>query len=134
MKYFLDTNIIIYAVKGTYPKIIEHFEKVPSFNIFIPSIVKAELEYGAKKSKNYQKSINIYNKFLDIYNVVPFTEDETIIYGDIRSVLEKSGNIIGANDMLIASIVKSHDGVLVTHNTKEFKKIDNLRIEDWTEE
>ncbi len=133
MKYFLDTNIIIYAVKGTYPKLIEHFENVPSFNIFIPSIVKAELEYGAKKSKDYKKAINIYNKFLDIYNIIPFTEEETIIYGDIRSKLEKSGSVIGGNDMLIASIVKSHDGVLVTHNKKEFERIEGLRIEDWTE-
>ena len=133
MKYFLDTNIIIYAIKSSYPKIKEHFEKVPSFNIFIPSIVKAEIEYGAKKSNDYAKVIELYNKFMCAYNVVSFAEEESIIYGDIRSDLEKMGKVIGANDMLIASIVISYDGVLVTHNTKEFERIKNLRIEDWTE-
>lgn len=132
MKYFLDTNIIIYAVKGKYPSIVEHFENIPSYNIFVPSIVKAEIDYGAKKSSNYEKTISIYNKFLEIYNVVPFTNDETFIYGNIRSDLEKNGKIIGGNDMLIASIALSHDGVLVTHNVEEFSRIKNLKIEDWT--
>ena len=132
MKYFLDTNIIIYAVKGNFPNIKEHFERVPSFNIYISSIVKAEIEYGAKKSADYMKTIKIYNKFMNIYNVVPFTEKETKIYGNIRSDLEASGNIIGTNDLLIASTVISHDGILVTHNTKEFERFKNLRIEDWT--
>lgn len=132
MKYFLDTNIIIYAVKGKYPSIVEHFENIPSYNIFVPSIVKAEIDYGAKKSSNYEKTISVYNKFLEIYNVVPFANEEVPIYGNIRSKLEKDGKIIGGNDMLIASIVLSHDGVLVTHNVEEFSRIKNLKIEDWT--
>jgi len=50
MKYFLDTNIISYIIKGKYPKIIEHLKKIPAQSIVIPSIVKAELEFGARKS------------------------------------------------------------------------------------
>lgn len=133
MKYFLDTNIIIYAVKGLYPNTIRNFEKIPSFNIYIPSIVKAEIEYGAKKSNSYEKTINIYNKFIDIYNIIPFTNEEVSIYGDIRSELENKGQAIGANDILIASIVISHNGILVAHNVEEFKRVKELKIEDWTE-
>lgn len=132
MNYFIDTNIIIYALKGNYPSIIEKFKSTPSFEIMIPAVVRAELEYGAKKSKDYKKSIEAYNKFLSIYKTVPFTENETEIYGDIRSELEKNGNMIGANDLLIASIVLSHNGILVTHNVDEFARIKKLKIEDWT--
>lgn len=132
MNYFIDTNIIIYAIKGNYPNIMEKFKSTPSFEIMIPSIVSAELEYGAKKSSDYQKTIEVYRKFLSIYKVVPFTENEIEIYGDIRSELEKSGNMIGANDLLIASIVLSHNGILVTHNVGEFARIKKLKIEDWT--
>lgn len=133
MNYFIDTNIIIYALKNTYPRIKEHFQKIPSYNIAVPSIVKAEIEYGAKKSKDYNKTIELYNKFLSIYDIVPFTEKETQVYGDIRAQLEKDGNVIGANDMLIAAIVMSHNGILVTHNTSEFSRIKGLKIEDWVE-
>ena len=133
MNYFIDTNIIIYALKNSYPNIVKRFETTPSYNIFIPSIVKAEIDYGASKSKNSKQTRDLYNKFLSIYTIVPFTEKETKTYGDIRYQLEKVGKLIGANDMLIAAIVLSHDGILVTHNIDEFSRIKGLQIEDWTE-
>ena len=133
MNYFIDTNIIIYALKNSYPSIIKTFENTPSYNIFITSIVKAEIDYGIAKSKSSKLTRELYNKFLSIYNVIPFTEKETKIYGDIRYQLEKEGKLIGANDMLIAAIVMSHNGILITHNVNEFSRIKGLQIEDWTE-
>ena len=97
MMYFLDTNIIIYSIKNSYPGIQNHFLRIPSQKISIPSIVTAEIEYGAKKSFDYDKTIQIYRQFM------------------------------------IASIVLTEEGVLVTHNVKEFSKVPNLRLEDWTE-
>ena len=131
MNYFLDTNIIIYAVKNTYPNLVKKFEETPSYNIVVPSIVKAELEYGASKSANYKKTIDLYSKFISIYNIISFTDKETVFYGNVRAELEKKGMLIGANDMLIAAIVLSHNGILVTHNVEEFSRISNLKIEDW---
>lgn len=132
MKYFLDTNIIIYALKGLYPSIEEHFASVPSQSIVIPSIVIAEIEYGARKSKNYSSTITKYNKFTDVFEKIPFSNKAAEYYGVIRSKLEKKGKIIGPNDLIIASIVFSENGILVTHNTKEFAHIEGLNIEDWT--
>jgi len=133
MKYFLDTNIIIYAIKGKYPQIIQHFVKVSYHSIVIPSIVIAEIEYGTKKSTNYKKMIDKYNEFINVFEEVNFDNKAAKIYGEIRYELEKKGNVIGPNDLIIASTVIANDGVLVTHNTKEFGRIKNLRIEDWTE-
>ncbi len=131
MKYYLDTNIIIYALKGQYPKIIEHFKQVPSQSIVIPTVVIAEIEYGAQKSKDYNKTISKYNQFTDVFNKAPFSEKAAKIYGEIRSNLEKSGNLIGPNDLMIAAIVLSENGILVTNNTKEFERIPNLRLSNW---
>lgn len=68
MKYFLDTNIISYIIKGKYPKIIEHLKKIPAQSIVIPSVVKAELEFCARNSGCYEKIIIPYMQFLE-----PFT-------------------------------------------------------------
>ena len=133
MKYFLDTNTIIYAIKGTYPSMIEHFKNVPMESIVVPNIVVAEIEFGAHKSSNYQKTIDKYNEFIDHFDKIRFNENAARLYGKIRANLEKAGTPIGPNDLIIASIVLSEDGVLVTHNIKEFSRIKNLRIEDWTE-
>lgn len=131
MKYYIDTNIIIYLLKGLYPNILSHFNQVPSFLISIPDIVIGEIEYGARKSKNYEKTINIYNSFIDRFEIAHFDSNAIREYGVIRSQLEKNGNLIGSNDLIIASIVKANKGVLITHNVKEFSKVDGLLIEDW---
>lgn len=132
MKYFLDTNIIIYSLKGTYPQIKSHFMNVPAQSIVIPAIVMAEIEYGAKKSYDYQKTIYQYKLFTDTFEKASFSQAASVYYGDIRSRLEKEGKTIGANDLLIASIVLADGGILVTHNTKEFGRIPELQLEDWT--
>lgn len=133
MKYFLDTNIISYIIKGKYPKIIEHLKKVPAQSIVIPSIVKTELEFGARKSGNYEKIIIPYMQFLEPFDIKDFDSDASYFYGLIRQDLTEKGTLVGPNDLLIASIVLANNGTLITHNTKEFSRIEDLRIEDWTE-
>ncbi|MBR1742578.1 MAG: type II toxin-antitoxin system VapC family toxin [Lachnospiraceae bacterium] len=132
MKYFLDTNIIIYSLKDSFPAVKTHFLKIPSQSIVIPAVVMAEIEYGAMKSYNYEKTIKQYKMFTDVFEKVSFSEEACYYYGKIRSDLEKQGKIIGANDMLIASIVLAEKGILVTHNIGEFQRIKELQIEDWT--
>lgn len=132
MKYYLDTNIVIYFMKGTYPSLLSHISKIPPQSIVIPSIVKAEIEYGARKSKNYNKTIKQYNLFFENFQEEGFNHREVLIYGKIRDELEKKGKMIGPNDLMIASIVLADNGILVTHNIKEFERIKDLKIEDWT--
>ncbi|GAB4219306.1 MAG: hypothetical protein Kow00102_02120 [Spirochaetota bacterium] len=57
---------------------------------------------------------------------------DIFFYSKIRSAMELKGTIIGPNDYIIAATVLAKNGILVTHNTKEFGKVKNLKIEDWT--
>lgn len=132
MKYLLDTNIIIYLLKGQYPSILNHFEKVNFKQIATSSITKAELEFGCQNSKNYDESMQFYKKLLDMIPVVPFESKDAYCYGKLRAKLKKQGNEIGPKNSLIAAIALSNDYVLVTHNVNEFKRIEGLKIEDWT--
>jgi tRNA(fMet)-specific endonuclease VapC len=133
MKYFLDTNICIYFLKGSFPNVMEQIRNTNPNNIKIPSIVKAELLYGAEKSKNRTSNLTNVNMFLEPYEIISFNDECSKIYSQIRSSLESKGTIIGPNDYIIASTVLSNNGVLITNNVKEFKYIKNLKIENWTE-
>ncbi len=133
MKYFLDTNICIYYLKGQFPQLRKKLLDHNPETIGIPAIVKAELLYGAAKSKKSEDTLEQIKKFLLPYKIIDFTDAETPEYAAIRSELEASGNVIGPNDLFIASIVLSHKGILVTRNTKEFSRIEGLAIENWTE-
>ena len=99
--------------------------------IKIPSIVSAELFYGAEKSNNKKKTVEIVEDFLAPFEIIGFGCEEANIYGKIRARLELKGQIIGPNDLIIASIVLNHGAKLVTNNTKEFQRIPSLKIENW---
>lgn len=133
MTFFLDTNICIYALKGRYPIIRSHLEQCLPSAIKISAMVHAELLLGSRKSDQAKEVLSILEPFLAPFEVVPFDKKASEVYAEIRSDLEKRGTIIGPNDLIIAATVLANHGVLVTHNIREFKKVANLKIEDWTE-
>ena len=69
--------------------------------------------------------------FLSGIEVVPFDAAAALAYGSIRADLTKKGNLIGANDMLIAAHAKALDLTLVTNKTREFNRVEGLKIENW---
>jgi tRNA(fMet)-specific endonuclease VapC len=129
--YFLDTNICIYYLKGLYKSIEGYFKSIPNYEIEIPVIVKAELLYGIEKSNLKETNRNVYKEFIESFKIINLNDDALQYYAKTRAELERKGIIIGSNDLLIASIVLAHDGILITHNTKEFKRVSGLKIEDW---
>ncbi|MBW0435451.1 type II toxin-antitoxin system VapC family toxin [Leptospira yasudae] len=131
MNYFLDTNICIYFLKGKSENIEKNIRKLNPNRIKIPSVVKAELLLGAFKSNDKKKNREVVLSFLDPFEIIGFNDIESEIYAEIRSDLEIQGIPIGPNDLLIASVVLSSNGILITNNEKEFKRILNLKVENW---
>jgi tRNA(fMet)-specific endonuclease VapC len=130
--YFFDTNTCIYYLKGTYESIRTKLLSLSPNEIKIPSVVKAELLFGAYKSHRRKENTERTERFLDPFEIVPFTDAMTYVYAELRAETEKRGTPVGPNDLLIASIAKHSTGILVTHNTQEFRRIKGLKIEDWT--
>ncbi|RHX89535.1 VapC toxin family PIN domain ribonuclease [Leptospira yasudae] len=131
MNYFLDTNICIYFLKGKSENIEKNIRKLNPNRIKIPSVVKAELLLGAFKSNDKKKNREVVLSFLDPFEIIGFNDIESEIYAEVRSDLEIQGIPIGPNDLLIASVVLSSNGILITNNEKEFKRIPNLKVENW---
>lgn len=131
MKNFLDTNICIYFLNGTYPKLKNRFLSTNPNDIKIPSLVKAELLYRVEKSKRKKDNLKLVTDFLFPFEIIPFDNSCVAFYSKIRFDLEKSGNIIGPNDLIIASTALANNATLVTNNTEEFKRIKNLKVTNW---
>ena len=83
-----------------------------------------------RTQRNLEKIRGFFNRFISL----PFDDTAAEIYGRIRSRLEKVGTPIGPNDLLIAAIAVANQITLITHNTAEFGRIEDLKIEDWEEE
>jgi len=132
MKLLLDTNICIYIIKQQPATVIKHFLEYQVGDIGISSITLSELRYGVAKSTHREKNAKALDEFIIPLEVVSFDEDAAHAYGEIRATLEKSGTPIGAMDMLIAAHAVSLGIPLVTNNTREFARIPDINIIDWT--
>lgn len=132
MKYCLDTNTIIYFLNGRYPAIAARLREKRPEDIYIPEMVIAELLFGANKSQQRQRNLDLINAFLTPFKRLGFAGEAVIHYADIRFALESSGQVIGPNDLIIAATARSHGMVLVTNNSSEFQRVNGLQLEDWT--
>ncbi len=94
-------------------------------------MVKGELFLGALKSERPREDLKRLNRFMGAFASLPFDDRAARIYGRIRARLEKIGRVIGPNDLLIAAIAFANKKTLVTHNTGEFSRVKNLKLEDW---
>lgn len=127
----LDTNICIYIIKNKPESVREKFKCYNIGDLVLSSITVSELYYGAYKSQYVEKNLLALEHFLKPFDIVEYDLKASIEYGKIRASLEKSGQIIGGLDMLIAAHAKSLNMTLVTNNKKEFERIDGLILDNW---
>ena len=130
--YLLDTNICIYAMKGSYPTIAEKLLSINPNMIFVSAVTVGELEYGAAKSHWSERTRNNMYAFLANYEILPFDENDAICFGRFRAMLSRAGTPIGAYDVMIAAQGFAKNLTVITHNLKEFNRIPGLFTEDWT--
>ena len=128
--YVLDTNTLIYFFKGM-GKVAEKLLTIPPKDIGLPAIVLFEIMVGIAKSTSPEKRKYQFEQFMDVVNILPFGPKEAAQAADIRAGLERKGLTIGPYDILIAATALSNSSPLVTHNLKEFSRVDGLEVEDW---
>ncbi len=130
--YLLDTNIFVYYMKNSYPNMTARLFSMNPDKLFISALTVCELEYGAEKSNWGARTRDKLYTILAPFQILNFTSRDAIASGRIRGMLEKKGTPIGTYDTLIAGQALSRGLILVTHNTREFKRVENLIVEDWT--
>lgn len=130
-KYLLDTNVCINYIKFARSPIRTKLESIDIDHIAVCSVVKFELFYGSYRSIDPIRSLEKQNQFLGQFRSFPFGEAEAIDAGRIRADLATIGKMIGAYDIQIAAIARVNDLILVTHNTSEFSRVADLKLEDW---
>jgi tRNA(fMet)-specific endonuclease VapC len=132
MKWMLDTDTCIAIIKGKPPSVLKKLRGKSVGQVGISSITLGELAFRAAKSGRRDESRAALAEFLLVLEIASFDSDAASSYGQLRASLEKLGTAIGPLDTLIGAHAAALDVVLVTHNTREFGRIDTLRLEDWT--
>lgn len=128
--YLLDTDIIIYSLKGD-KQVIKNFSLHRNDPKAISVITYGELVYGAQKStKKIYNLAKVYS-LKEIFPVIDLSPSVMDTFGELKASLEINGLTIDDFDLLIASTAISHGYALVTNNEKHFSKIPELDIENW---
>ncbi len=128
VKYILDTTACVALIRGNKNVLNTIFERGEE-NCMVSEMTIAELFYGASKSGRPSQFQDV-QYILDSFEIVPvFPSLRT--YGKIKSHLEAKGMRIDEFDLLIGSTALDNSMTLVTHNTKHFQRIPNIRLEDW---
>lgn len=130
MKFLLDTNSCIIYLRGKNLALKQRLEFYRQ-EVAVCSVVKAELFYGSMKSANPEKNLSLQSEFLAQFISFPFDDIAADLFGTIRSQLESKGTPIGSYDLQIAAIALAHHLTLVTHNIREFSRVEGLHWEDW---
>ncbi len=132
MQYLLDTNICIYLFKGKF-NIDKKIEKIGLQYCAISEITYAELIYGAEKSEHSEKNLAVIENFTSQIAILPiFNAIEIFAKEKVR--LRAKGKIISDFDLLIGATAIANDMIMVTRNISEYKRMDNIKIENWIEQ
>jgi tRNA(fMet)-specific endonuclease VapC len=133
MSFLLDSNACIRALNDLNSSVARKIAKIPPENINLCTVVQTELYYGAYRSSRIEDNLAILARFFNLFRVFPFDSQAAQKMAQIRARLAKKGTPIGPYDLQIAAIALVNNLILVTHNTREFKRIEELPIEDWEE-
>jgi tRNA(fMet)-specific endonuclease VapC len=131
MIYLLDTNACIQLWQRQNLNIRRRIMQHAPSEIALCSVVKAELLFGALRSQQQENNLARLQKLFAPLQSFEFDNLAAEHYAEIRAELTVKGQLIGANDLLIAAIARAHKVTLVTHNTSEFSRVSGLLIEDW---
>ena len=132
MRYLLDTNIVIAAMKGN-AAVVGRLESTPLANLVLSPVVLGELEFGAEKSAHSERNRARLAELAQRLPLAVVDAETSRCYGRIRAELEQHGTPIGANDTWIAAQALALDATLVTDNIREFSRVPGLAVENWLE-
>jgi tRNA(fMet)-specific endonuclease VapC len=130
-RYLLDTNTVSYVLKGNFPSVRERLQEVPISAVSISVITEAELLFGVAKLPHARKLAILVEEFLRRIEILPWDSSAARHYARLRAGLEESDQTMGNLDLMIAAQGVALEATVVT-NDRVFRRVKDLRLEDWT--
>ncbi|KYC40031.1 twitching motility protein PilT [Scytonema hofmannii PCC 7110] len=134
MTYLLDSNVCIRLINNSSSTVTTRLAAQQPEDIYVSTITQLELYYGAYRSAQQERNLEILQRFFNQFTIISLDPQAARVAGRIRAELAATGTPIGPNDLQIAAIALANNLILVTHNVREFNRVNGLQIEDWEEE
>ena len=131
VRYLLDTNICIYIAKHNPPTVRERFAHHTASELAMSVITLGELRFGAEKSQARERAIASIQLLENLMQIAALPVHAGEHYGQIRASLQKTGQLIGNNDLWLAAHARAEGWIFVTNNESEFVRVPGLQVENW---
>lgn len=131
MTFLLDTDTCVYWLRGHAP-VRDRFLQVAHNVVSVSVITVAELEYGAAISLRYIANRQAIDRFITGVSVIGVDSSVAEMYGSLKAELRRQGELLEDFDLLIAATARAHELTLVTNNDNHFRRIADLRLDNWT--
>ena len=131
VRYLLDTNICIYVAKHNPPSVREHFARHAANELAMSVITLGELRFGAERSQSRERATAVIQQLESLIPPSSLPEAAGEHYGQIRAMMQRTGMVIGNNDLWLAAHARAEGWILVTNNTREFVRVPGLQVENW---
>ncbi len=131
MRFMLDTDCCISLIKRKPAEVLRRLTSLAAGEAGLSAVTLAELRFGVAKSAERERNNRALDEFLLPLEIADFDEAAADSYGKVRAGLEAAGTPIGPLDTMIGAHALNLGAVLVTHNTREFRRIPGLTVEDW---
>ena len=125
----LDTDTCIAILRGRMEVLVRRARETDE--VVTTWVTASELFYGAAKSVHPEKNASLVVRFLDALPVLSPDLTSARLFGEVKSRLAASGQVVADADLFIAAIAISHGATLVTGNRKHYARITGLVVEDW---
>ena len=131
MTWLLDTSVCVPLINRSDADLTARLLDHAPGSIYLCSVVKAELHFGAQNSRRIAENLRRLKTFFESFPSLPFDDNAATHYGTIGAQLRREGHPIGANDLMIASIALAGALTLATRDVDEFKRVPSLNVEGW---
>ena len=131
MYHLIDSDVCIAIIRERGGPLASRLRALPTDTVFLSAVTYADLATGVHKSAARERNEEALAKFCTPFTILPFDEEAAKSYAHIRATLERAGNTIGPMGLLIAGHALSIGATLVTRNTREYKRVPRLAVEDW---
>ncbi len=129
MIFALDTNTLSYYMRRQ-GRVVERVQAMSPQQIILPSLVVFEVSFGLRKAMRLE-ALTAFQRMVQTAAVLDLDAEAADHAADIRASLESAGTPIALADLLIAATARRHGCTLVTHNTRDFARVPDLKTEDW---
>jgi len=128
MKYLIDSDMLIYYLKGK-PNAIARLGEIPAEDLYTSRINATELLYGACNSERVRYNLSVIEPFLEQFTLLEFDAKASRIFAREKAHLKRTDTLIPDMDLMIAAIAIANDCTLITNNLKHFERIRGLKVE-----